>query len=293
MVASAGCGNGVPMWFSQLAAPDLIGKPLTTDFPYSVVKSINVKYVDGYDVCGEDETKWARYAGDPNYNLLNECCLAMNSPNPGGLGYTTIAQANMDFMVLEGPGRDKFSRYWRLMAEAVVNHPSAVAVEFMNEPMTIRRTAAFDTWRAASEAVLSVIPDMSVSVCNTGEGAITPAIIGENDPGALLSPDTEAWIESSSNVYYAWHWYGNPADPEDAIKNAQALGNSWNVPILLTEFGSCDAMVAAQAHNLSYLYWHYSSYCTTGPAFGNRTVPDDTFGACILGWAGGDSSKSC
>ena len=23
-------------------------------------------------------------AGDPNYNLLNECCLAMNSGNPGG-----------------------------------------------------------------------------------------------------------------------------------------------------------------------------------------------------------------
>lgn len=58
--------------------------------------------MDGYDVCGDDEAKWAMYAGDPNYNLLNECCLAMNSPNPGGLGYSKINQAAMDFMVLEG-----------------------------------------------------------------------------------------------------------------------------------------------------------------------------------------------
>ena len=34
-----------------------------------------------------------------------------------------------------------------------------------------------------------------------------------------------------------------------------------------------------------------SSYCNTGPWFGNRTVPTDTFGACILGWASGNSSK--
>ena len=30
MVGSAGCGNGVPMWFQKKAAPDLIGKPLST-----------------------------------------------------------------------------------------------------------------------------------------------------------------------------------------------------------------------------------------------------------------------
>jgi hypothetical protein len=39
MVGTAGCGNGVPMWFQQKAAPDLIGKPLSTGWPYSWVSS--------------------------------------------------------------------------------------------------------------------------------------------------------------------------------------------------------------------------------------------------------------
>jgi endoglycosylceramidase len=31
MVGSAGCGNGVPMWFQQKAAPDLIGKKVRSE----------------------------------------------------------------------------------------------------------------------------------------------------------------------------------------------------------------------------------------------------------------------
>jgi hypothetical protein len=53
-------------------------------------RSLNVKNVAGYDHCGNNATLWAKYAGDPNYNLLNECCQQMNSPNPGNLGYTTV-----------------------------------------------------------------------------------------------------------------------------------------------------------------------------------------------------------
>jgi hypothetical protein len=64
MTSSAGCGNGVPMWFSMKAVPDLIGKPLTTGFPYSAVPGLDVKDVDGYSVCGGDEAKWAAYAGE-------------------------------------------------------------------------------------------------------------------------------------------------------------------------------------------------------------------------------------
>jgi hypothetical protein len=293
MVGSAGCGNGVPMWFSQKASPDLIGKPLTTGLPYSIIPSLNVKNVGGYDQCGDDASKWAAYAGDPNYNLLNECCLAMNGPNPAGLGYTEISQAAMDYMVLEGPGRDAFVRYWKLMAEAVVDHPSAFAAELMNEPMTIRRTAMYDTWRAAGEAIMSVIPDMSVSLCDTGEGAVIPDWLATIDAGFLLTPSTEQWIVESNNLYYAWHWYGSPADPEDAVKNVQAIGKSWNVPTFLTEFMDCGAWQAAAAANISYSYWHYSAYCNTGPNFGDLSVPEETFGGCMLGWGGGDSSKTC
>jgi hypothetical protein len=57
----------------------------------------------------------------------------LNSNNPGALGYTTLAQAVMDYLVTDGPGRTAFVRFWQLLAEAVVSHPSAIAAEFMNE----------------------------------------------------------------------------------------------------------------------------------------------------------------
>ena len=293
MVASAGCGNGVPMWFSKKAAPELIGKPLTTGLPYKLVPSINVKNTEGYDHCGSDEAKWAAFAGDPNYNLLNECCLAMNSPNPAGLGWTEINQRAMDFMVLPGPGRDDFVRFWRLMAAAAADHPSAFAAELMNEPMTIRRGAMFDTWRAAAEAISAEVPDMSVSLSDVGEGAVLPEWVGEHDAGVFISTSTTRWIRESSNLFYAWHYYGQPSDPQQAVRNMLALGESWNVPTFMTEFMDCGAWNACVAANVSFSYWHYSAYCTTGPAFGDLVVPDETFGGCMLGWGGGDSSKTC
>ena len=60
-------------------------------------------------------------------------------------------------------------RFWALVAAAVARHPSAVAAELMNEPVTWRRGELFDTWRAASDAVVAVVPDMSVSVSDLGE----------------------------------------------------------------------------------------------------------------------------
>ena len=73
-----GCGNGAPMWFQQKAVdPAIVGKPLETKLPYRLIDEISVYKVDGYDHCGDDAEKWAQFAGDPNYNLLNECCLAM------------------------------------------------------------------------------------------------------------------------------------------------------------------------------------------------------------------------
>jgi len=292
MVGSAGCGNGVPMWFQQKAAPELIGKQLETHFPYNLV--LPVDQLDGYAYCGNDTAKWAQHAGDPNYNLINECCQQMNSGNPGELGFTTISQRTMDYLVDEGPGRQDFVRFWRLMAEAVRDHPSAFAAEWMNEPMTIRRKQAYNTWRACGEAVLEVIPDMSVSIHEVGQGAVIPSWLTEFGAGdILIDQDTVEWIKASSNVFYAWHYYGNPRTPEIAVENALALQRDWDVPSFNTEFGGCDAWNACDAAGISHTYWHYSSYCTTGPSFGNLTVPEETFGGCLLGWAGADSSKTC
>ena len=176
------------------------------------------------------------------------------------------------------------------MANEVKQHKSAVAFELFNEPMSIDRKNMFNTWRAVAEAVLKIIPDISIAVADTGEGAVYPAWISKYiTAGFDIDSDTIDYMKASSNMFYAWHYYGNPKTAEDAVKNAQAIGDRWNMPTYATEFYGCDAWVAAKAANISHSYWHYSAYCTTGPAFGNKHVPDETFGACILGWGGGES----
>jgi len=287
MVGSQGCGNGVPTWFQKKFVGDLIGKPLETKLPYSLIPAISVYKTGGYDHCGDNATSWAAYAGDPNYNLLNECCQAMNSGNPGGLGFTTISQRTMDAVVNDGAGRADFVRFWRLVAEAAAAHPSAFGFELMNEPMTIHRKSMFDAWRACAEEITAVVPDASVMIADVGEGSVLPSWITALSGGAEdISKDTIDWIKQSNNVFYAWHYGNEPTN----VKNMQAISEKWNVPSFATETG-CDQFNAAAAANISHSYWHYSAYCNTGPDFGNRTVPDDTFGACILGWGSGDSSK--
>ena len=126
----------------------------------------------------------------------------------------------------------------------------------MNEPMTIRRTLAFDTWRAAGEAINAVIPDMAVSVCDTGEGVLLPAgLVNITGGGGLISPDTMRWITTAGTVFYAWHWYGLPSTPAEAVADAEALGEKWGVPTFATEFGDCGAWEAASAAGVSHLYW--------------------------------------
>lgn len=235
-----------------------------------------------------------RQAGDPNYNLLNECCVAMNSGgNPQGLGFSELAQDTMDY-VLDGDGRDDFVRFWRLVAQAAADHPSAFGAELMNEPMTIHRPSMYETWRAAAEAITAVVPDMSVAICDLGEGAVLPEWVTDFfGAGLAIWPSTVDWIRASSNLFYAWHWYGDPSDPSEAVANVKAIGADWNVPTFLTEFDSCNVWNVALDANVSISYWHYSIYCDTGPSFGNKLVPDDTFGACILGWGAVGPNKTC
>jgi hypothetical protein len=58
MTGSAGCGNGVPMWFQQKIVPDLIGKPLKTELPFSLVPDLRIDALPGYAYCGDNATKW-------------------------------------------------------------------------------------------------------------------------------------------------------------------------------------------------------------------------------------------
>ena len=43
MVGTAGCGNGVPMWFQQKAAPELIGNLILALVIYKIVTSYFLK----------------------------------------------------------------------------------------------------------------------------------------------------------------------------------------------------------------------------------------------------------
>lgn len=275
-IASANCGNGAPMWFSQKAAPFLIGKPLESSFPFDILDLTNVQKAPGYWHCGNNKEKWAQHAGDPDYNVKNECCRAMNGPNPSGLGYSSLAQATMTHMLKPGSGRDDFVRYWRLIAEAVRDHPSAIAAELMNEPPSIERQLMFDTWRACQEAINQVIPDMSVSIMDVEENGVVPAWVGVLPlPLIGINKATDAWIKNSTTLMYTWH-YGNV--PEVIIE-VESVSLAWNLPTMGTELG-CEHMAAAKKAFISHLYWHYSSYCD------NRG-----FGKCILGSSDGGSSK--
>jgi hypothetical protein len=183
-----------------------------------------------------------------------------------------------------------------LVADAVKEHPSAIAAELMNEPMTIRRKEYFDTWRACAEAINGIIPDMSVSLAETGEGAVIPDWVSKIGGGDFdISSSTLEWIKASKTLFFAWHYYGGGKDYDwqTAAKNANAISADWNVPNFATEFMDCDAWKGLAEVGISHSYWHYSNYCNTSPQFGNRSVPKDTFGACILGWGSGDSSKKC
>jgi hypothetical protein len=211
----------------------------------------------------------------------------MNSGNPGGLGFTTISQKTMNYILEPGEGRDYFVRYWRLIAETVVDHPSAFAAELMNEPMSIRRKWMFDTWRDCAVAIHQVIPDMSVSIADVGEGTVFPGWITQYTGGFEdISSDTEKYIKNENRLFYAWHYGTMPK----GMNNMLEISQKWNIPIFGTETG-CDQFNYAKSVNISHSYWHYSCYCNTGPWFGNRKVPEDTFGGCLLGWDNGDSSK--
>ena len=94
----------------------------------------------------------------------------------------------------------------------------------------------YATWEAVARVVNGIIPDLSISICDTGEGSVIPdwvTTLGFEDIG--IPKETVEWIKSSTTLYYAWHWYGNPSDPQQAVDNALALGESWNLPTFLTE----------------------------------------------------------
>lgn len=288
MVGTANCGWGVPMWLSEQAAAHMIGKPLKTELLFRLLAASSEKFEGDFKLgptsCDANESLWGLHAGEPLYNQLNPCCAELNSGgNNNALGFTSLAQATMDYLLKDGPGRRKFVRYWGLLAEAVADCPAVIGMELMNEPISIRRWDMFETWQAASDAITRAIPNMSVGVMDFGSGAMLPAWFAKIGGSAVIPSHTVKWLKSADNLFYAWHYYGRPKDPRDAIKNVLALQDDWNVAAMLTETQTLAAIQLAEAAGMPWAHWVYSHYCDTAPQFGGHRPPD-SFGACILGW---------
>jgi len=278
MVGTANCGWGVPMWLSKQAAAHMIGQPLKTELLFRAFSKL------GPTSCDANESLWALHAGEPLYNQLNPCCAELNSGgNNNALGFTSLAQATMDYLLKDGPGRQKFVRYWELLAEAVADFPAVIGMELMNEPISLRRWDMFETWHAASDAITRVIPNMSVGVMDFGSGAVLPAWFAKIGGSAVIPSHTVEWLKSADNLFYVWHYYGWPKNPKDAIKNVRALQNDWNVAAMLTETQTGEAMKLAEAAGMPWAHWLYTHYCNTAPQFGGHRPPG-CFGACILGY---------
>ena len=127
-------------------------------------------------------------------------------------------------------------------------------------------------------ATLTMLLVVAVAVCDTGEGAFIPDWVTKYYPfGDLrIDSDTEKFMKESQNMFYAWHYYGQPSTPDEAVTNVQAISEKWNMPSFATEFMGCGTWNAAKDAGISHSYWHYSCYCDTNPAFSAKgvVVPD-------------------
>ena len=278
------------MWFSRLATPAHIGKPL---WPLPAQP-------DGR--CGlTDTASWAEFAGDPDYNIKNRCCRLYNSGSWGALSGSVQAQSTMAFLFLNTTGRQLFANFTALLAEAVADKPAAIAIELMNEPPVapeIERGAMYETWMAADAAIKACVPDMLVGIMDAEEAALPVGNLG-------LSQQVQSWLASSTSLFYAFHWYGHPSPVTSALDNALARSQLWDLPALLTEFGGyggsygCDTQRNATSHGLGSAYWHYSDYCwpkhcpNAEPDGHCPLPPGPRWGACITGWGSGNTSFVC
>jgi hypothetical protein len=280
-VGTAQCGEGVPMWYTKQHFAHRIGKPILG--PKSSMKGN----------CSELDTKsWALHAGDPNYNLLNPCCLRWNAPGGWGsnIEVTDFAELQIEQLVGTAVGRQAYATYIGLLAEAVSEHPAAIGVELMNEPPTIDRANLYKMFEQCYDAVRKVAPDLAVGVADTG-----------NDPAysddALLPAATREWLRKATHLFYAYHCYGtacglpSPKTPADAVANVVKLTKAWGAAAFCTEFGTSGIAEASAAAGIGWTQYQYNGFCNVPCGQGQNTCPDANktcipgtpcaFGACI------------
>ena len=288
-IGTAVCGEGLPMWFSATKAiPNEIGKPL---YPLPPLKDKS---------CGVNDTEaWLQYAGDPDYNIKNECCRKYNSGNWYELTLTMQAENSLKYLFSQ-EGGEYYANFMKLLAEAVDNYPAAIGIELMNEPPQINdRGSMYELWHKCYLKIREVSDDLAVAIMDSAEIAVVD--------NTNLTKATLEWLENDAHyVFYAFHWYGYPKLVTDGIKNAKVVSKNWNMPTLLTEFGGyggpdygCATQNNATNMGVGSAYWHYSDYCW--PKHCPNGLPDgycplpvgNRWGACITGWGSGNSSFRC
>ena len=281
-VGTAQCGEGIPMWYSKQHFPHRIGKPILG--PKSSMKGN----------CSELDTKsWAIAAGDPNYNLLNPCCLRWNAPGGWGsnIEVTDFAELQIEQLVGTAAGRKAYATYIGLLAESVSEHPAAIGIELMNEPPTIDSAGLYKLFEECYVAIRKVAPDLAVGVSDTG-----------NDPtysdDSRLPAATKAWLRKATHLFYAFHCYGNACGiqgagktPADAVANVVKLTKPWGAAAFCTEFGTSGIAAASAAAGIGWTQYQYNGFCNVPCAEGQNTCPNGNktcvpgtpcaFGACI------------
>lgn len=278
-VGTANCGEGVPMWYSKLHFPRLIGKPILG--PSSKPTG---------DCSTADKKSWALHAGDPLYNVLNPCCLRWNTPGPWGnnIDATDFSLLQIEQLTGTDAGRKAYATYIRLLAEAVAQFPAAISIELMNEPPTVDLGSLYRMYQACYDAVRPAAPDLALGFADTGSEALG------SDAG--LPTATRTWLHSSAtHVFYAWHCYGCKAAAAAAAATKRARG--WHGVAFLTEFGAGGARdggaigEAAAAQGVGWTQYQYNGYCNVPCRQGQNTCPRSNstcspgmpcaFGACI------------
>ena len=290
-MGSALCGEGVPMWWFEQHLPALIGAPV-------------VGFAEALPPVGRcsvsDVATWREHAGDPEYNLKNPCCLALNRPTlRGGWGWRLLpsvgVQLTFAHLVLSADGRAAYARYVGLLAEAVSHHPAAIGIELMNEPPFLPKVppflteAVFELYRECYEAVRAVSADLAVGLADAGQ-------LAQYADDTHLPAATQAWLRQAKHLMYTFHWYNSSMFPsfETSLANAHALGALWAAAPILTEFNAGNMHLAQLADGdaivpggVGWAEYPYHSYCTVPaseslePNSGCTVGEECAFGACI------------
>ena len=220
-------------------------------------------YADVY--CGDGFPDWT--LPDPKPAPHDDC------PNWGGeyLSSPAVAAAFDRFWASGSTIRTGYDALWDMMAARYASRPGVIGFEPMNEPGW--GSADMTTWEATT--LTTFYGDMSSRIHAAAPGAL---IFFDATGVDGVNVDTSLGLPSGSGLVFAPHYYqyaalaGSAPDPtrvESDLQTWAARGATWNVPVLLGEFGTSNAAPgipgyvgahfdALDALGMSGTEWEYS-----------------------------------